>query len=240
MTALLSAELLRLRTVRAPRYVFLGVLALVAISAAPVGNPPPSSASEVAANLRGLAQLGALIAAFYAANSVGDAFKRGSVAMTYLTHPLRTRVTAAQAITYGGVGLVLAAVTAAASTGIVLTVADADHVDAAFSVAADARVVVGAAFAGAVFGGAGALTGAVARNPAIATGAVVVWSLAEAMLTRGGTTGGIGPYLPFQLIASLTGLTDDVPVLVAMALLLAYLAVLALAAGKWAIPRDLT
>ena len=60
MTALLSAELLRLRTVRAPRYVFLGVLALVAISAAPVGNPPPSSASEVVVNLRGLAQLGAL------------------------------------------------------------------------------------------------------------------------------------------------------------------------------------
>jgi hypothetical protein len=124
--------------------------------------------------------------------------------------------------------------------GIVLTVADANHVDAGVSVADVARVVVGAAFAGAVFGGAGALTGAVARHPAIATGAVVVWILAESLLTRGGTTGGIGPYLPFQLIGSLTGLTGDVPVLVAMGLLLAYLAVLALAAGKWAIPRDLT
>ncbi len=240
MTALLAAELLRLRTVRAPRYVFLGVLALAAISAAPVGNPPPSSASEVVANLRGLAQLGALMAALYAANTVGDAFKRGSVAMTYLTHPLRSRVTAAQVITYGGVGLVLAAVTAAASMGIVLTVADANHVDAAVSVADVARVVVGAAFAGAVYGGAGALTGAVARHPAIATGAVVVLSLAESMLTRGGTTGGIGPYLPFQLVGSLTGLSDEVPMLVAMGLLLAYLTVLALAAGKWAIPRDLT
>ena len=99
---------------------------------------------------------------------------------------------------------------------------------------------MGAAFAGAVFGAAGALAGAVARHPAIATGVVVVWSLAESMLTRGGTTGGVGPYLPFQLIGSLTGLSDDVPVLAAMSLLLAYLAVLALAVGRWALPRDLT
>jgi ABC-2 type transport system permease protein len=240
MTALLSAELLRLTTVRSTRYVFLGVLAVVAISAAPVGNPPPSSASEVVANLRGLAQLGALWAALYAANTVGDAFRRGSVAMTYLTHPLRTRVTAAQAIAYGGVGLVLAALTAAASMGIVLTVADADHVDAGFSVADVVRVVGGAAFAGAVFGAAGALAGAVARHPGIATGAVVVWSLAETVFTRGGTTDGFGPYLPFQLIGSLTGLSDGVAVVAAMSLLLAYLGVLALAVGKWAVPRDLT
>jgi hypothetical protein len=240
MTALLSAELLRLTTVRSTRYVFLGVLAVVAISAAPVGNPPPSSASEVVANVRGLAQLGALWAALYAANTVGDAFKRGPVAMTYLTHPLRTRVTAAQATTYAGVGFVVAAGAAATAVWIALLVADADHVDVGFSVADVAQVVGGAAFGGAVLGAAGALVGAVARHPAIATGAVVVWSLAETMLTRGGTTGGIGPYLPFQLIASLTGLTDDVPVLVAMGLLLAYLAVLALAADKWAIPRDLT
>ena len=80
----------------------------------------------------------------------------------------------------------------------------------------------------------------VARHPGIATGVVVVWSLAESMLTRGGTTGGVGPYLPFQLIGSLTGLSDDVPVVAAMSLLLAYLAVLALAVGRWALPRDLT
>ena len=240
MIALLSAELLRLGTVRAPRYLFLGVLALVAITAAPFGNGAPSSGGEVVANLRGLAQLGVFMGAVYAANNVGEAFKRGSVAMTYLTHPLRTRVTAAQAISYAGVGLVVAALTAAAATGIVLTVADANHVDAGFSVADVARVVVGAAFAGAVLGAAGALAGAVARHPAIATGVVVVWNLAESMLTRGGTTGGVGPYLPFQLIGSLTGLTDNIPVLAAMSLLLAYLAVLALAVGRWALPRDLT
>jgi hypothetical protein len=240
MTALISAELLRLRTVRAPRYIFLAVLALVAINAAPVGNGPASSGSEVADNVRGLAQLGVFMAALYAANNVGDAFRRGSVAITYLTHPLRTRVAAAQAISYAGVGFVVAAITAATAMGIVLTVADANHVDAGFSAADIARVIGGAAFGGAVLGAAGALAGAVTRHPAIASGAVVVWSVAETLLTRGGTMGGIGPYLPFQLIGSVTGLTDNVPVLAAMSLLLVYLAVLALAARKWALPRDLT
>jgi hypothetical protein len=240
MTALLSAELLRLRTVRAPRYSFLAVLAVVAITAAPVGNGPPASGSEVAANIRGLAQLGVFMGALYAANNVGEAFKRGSVAITYLTHPLRTRVAAAQAISYAGVSFVVAALTAATALGIVLTVADANHVDAGLSVADVARVVGGAAFGGAVLGAAGALAGAVARHPAIAGGAVVVWNLAETMLTRGGTTGGIGPYLPFQLIGSLTGLTDDVPALAATILLPGYVAVLALAVRKWALPRDLT
>jgi len=240
MTALLSAELLRLRTVRAPAYIFLGVLALVAITAAPVGNGPPSSGSEVADHVRGLAQLGVFLAALYAANNVGDAFKRGSVAMTYLTHPQRARVAAAQAISYAGVSFVVAAVTAATAMGVVLTVAYANHVNAAFSAADVARVVGGAAFGGAVLGAAGALVGAVARHPAIASGAVVVWNIPETMLTRGGTTEGLGPHLPFQLIGSLTGLTDDVSVLTAMSLLLAYLAVLALAVGKWALPRDLT
>jgi hypothetical protein len=240
MTALLSAELLRLRTLRAPRYVFLGALVLVAFTAAPIGNRPPSSASEVADNVRGLALLGVFMGALYAANNVGDAFKRGSVAMTYLTHPLRTRVTAAQAISYAGVSLVVAALTAATGLGIVLTVADANDVNAGFSAAEVAHVVAGTAFAGAVLGAAGALAGAVARHPAVAGGAVVVWNLAETMLTRGGTTGGIGPYLPFQLVGSLTGLTDDVPLLAAMGLMLAYLAVLAFAVGKWALPRDLT
>jgi hypothetical protein len=240
MTALLSAELLRLRTVRAPRYMFLGVLAVVAISAAPVGNPPPSSASEVVANLRGLAQLGAFMAALYAANTVGDAFKRGSVAMTYLTHPLRPRVAAAQTIIYAGVSFMFAAVTAATAMWIALLVADANHVNVGFSVADVAHMVGGAAFGGAVLGAAGALVGAVARHPAIAGGAVLVWSVAETLLTRGGTAGGMGPYLPFQLIGSLTGLADKVPVLGAITLLLAYLAVLALAVRKWALPRDLT
>jgi hypothetical protein len=240
MRALISAELLRLRTVRTPRYLFLGMLALVGLSAAPIGNGPPASASEIADNARGVAQIGVFVAAVYAANNVGDAYKRGAVAMTFLTHPLRDRVAAAQAVSYAAVSVVIGAASAAVAMAVVLTVADANHLDAGFSTVEVARVVLGAALGGAVFGAAGALVGSIARHPAIATGAVVAWSVAENLLTQGGTQGAIGPYAPFQLLGSLTGLSDEVPGLLAMALLLGYLAVLALAVRVWALPRDLT
>lgn len=240
MTALISAELLRLRTVRAPRWVALGTLALVAINAAPIMNGAPSTRGEVADWVRGLALLAVLMPAAYAANTIGDAFKRGAIAMTYLVHPLRDRVAAAHAITYAGASLAVAGSAVALALGIVLSVADADHVATGLSAADLALVVAGAAFAGAVLGAAGALVGTVTRNPTVAVGALVAWYVAESLLTRGGTTGGIGDYLPVQLIGSATGLTDAVPVLVAMGLLLAYLAVFAMAVRRWALPRDLT
>lgn len=243
MTALISAELLRLRTVRAPRFLFVGLLALVALNAAPVGNAPASSSSEVAASLRGLVQLGGFFAALYAAHYVGGAFKSGSVAMTYLTHPLRPRVAAAQALTFAGVGAVVAAAATIAAVAAVLAVADGNQVVTGLSAADIARIVVGASFGGAILGAAGALAGVVGRHPAIAGGTVVAWSVAETVLTRGGTgggIGGIGPYLPFQLVGSLTGLTDKVAVLPAIGLLAGYLVALALAVRTWALHRDLT
>lgn len=243
MTALISAELLRLRTVRAPRYVLPWCLAVAAITAASNADTL-SSAGAVKDLVRTGALLGVVMAAGYAAYNVADEFKRGSVAMTYLVHPLRERVAAAQAITHAAVSFVLAGVTAAVVLGIVLRVADADHVNAGFSAADIALTIGGAAFAGAVLGAAGALIGTVARHPTIASSAVIVWfGVAETLLTRGGTRGGIWDYLPFQLVGSAMGLTDNVhnvPVLAAMGLLLAYLAALALAVRKWALPRDLT
>src|SRR3954452_7276416 len=128
MTALISAESLRLRTLRSPRYVALGILALVALNAAPIMNGAPSTPGEVADWVRGLALLAVLMPAAYAANNIGDAFKRGSVAMTYHVHPQRDRVTAAHAIAYAGAGLVIAGTAVALALGIVLAVADADHV----------------------------------------------------------------------------------------------------------------
>jgi hypothetical protein len=240
MRALISAELMRLRTVRAPGYLFLGVLALLGLNAAPIANGPPASASEIADNVRGAAQIGVFVVALYAANNVGDAYKRGSVAMTLLSHPLRSRVAAAQAGSYAAVGFVVAAASAAVVMGIVLTVADANNLDAGFSAVDVAHVILGAAFAGAIFGAAGALAGSVARQPAIASGVVVAWNVVENLLTRGGTKGGIGPYAPFQLIGSLTGLSDTVPGLLATILLLGYLTVFGLAVRAWALPRDLT
>ena len=82
MTAMISAELLRLRTVATHRWVVLGLLALIAVNAAPFANGASTTSDEVLAQLRGLAQLAIFMLAAYAAHNVGDEFRRGSVAMT--------------------------------------------------------------------------------------------------------------------------------------------------------------
>jgi cytochrome c oxidase subunit IV len=240
MNALISAELLRLRTIREAGYFAIVALVVVASNAAPL-NPGPASPAEVTDQLRSLALLGVFMTTAYAAYSVGDGFKRGAVAMTYLTHALRGRVAAAQAITYAGLALVYTLITTGVLVAMVLLVADADHVDAGLSAADVALAAGGAAFGGAVMGAAGALVGMVTRHPTLAISAVAVWNVFESLLTaRAHGAGGIGPYLPFQLAGSVMGLSGDVPVLAAMGLLLAYLAAFSLAVRRWALPRDLT
>lgn len=240
MSALIWAELLRLRTVATHRWIALGMLALIAVNAAPFVNGASTNADQVVAQLRGLAQLSIFMVAAYAAHVVGDEFRRGSVAMTYLLHPSRGRVAAAHAVTYAAVGAVLATLLAGAAMAVVLPVAAGDHINTGFGAADIALVLAGSALGGAVLGAAGALIGAVARHPGLAMGVVVVWSISESLATRGGTRGGIGPYLPFQLVGAATSLSHHVAVLPAVGLLLVYLALMALAVRRWALPRDLT
>src|SRR3954462_9065828 len=108
MTAMISAELLRLRTVATHRWIALGMVALIAVNSAPFVNGASTSADQVTSQLRGLAQLAIFMLGAYAAHAVGDEFRRGSVAMTYLTHPRRGRVAAAHAVSYGAAAAFLA------------------------------------------------------------------------------------------------------------------------------------
>jgi ABC-type transport system involved in multi-copper enzyme maturation permease subunit len=240
MNALISAELLRLRSVASHRWIALGMLALIAVNAAPFVNGASTSADEVVAQLRGLAQLAIFMLAAYAAHIVGDEFRRGSVATTYLRDPNRGRVAAAHAVTYAAVGAALAAILAGAAMAIVLPVAAGDHINTGLAPADIALVLAGSALGGAILGAAGALIGAVARHPGLAMGVVVIWSVSESLATQGGTRGGIAHYLPFQLVGASTSLSRDVAVLPALGLLLVYLALMALAIRRWALPRDLT
>jgi len=240
MKAMISAELLRLRTVVTHRWIALGMLALIAVNAAPFLNGASTTSDEVVAQLRGLAQLSIFMVAAYAAHVVGDEFRRGSVATTYLRHPSRGLVAVAHAVTYAAVGAVLAAILAGAAMAIVLPVAAGDHINTGLGSADVALVLVGSALGGAVLGAAGALIGAVARHPGLAMGIVVVWSVSESLATQGGTRGGIAHYLPFQLIGAATSLSHHVAVIPAIGLLLVYLALMALAVRRWALPRDLT
>lgn len=91
MTGMISAELLRLRTVTAHHWGLLGVIALIAANAAPFGGGS-TSPDAVTAQVRGLVQVGVVLIAACAAYLVAEEFRRGSAALTYLRHPVRAPV----------------------------------------------------------------------------------------------------------------------------------------------------
>jgi hypothetical protein len=230
MTALISAELLRLRTLRVTRYVVVGMLGLAVMLAF---FPPSGPRSALVDSVRSVTFTFVMAAAFIAATQLGTEFKRGAAVLTYLTHPNRRMVATARVLTYGLIGGLVAALAAivALAAGVV-----AAHLQASptyIGGLAFAGVIGGAAFGGAVLGGFGALVGTVTREPILATVVVVVPSLIAGPLTA------VSPYLPFGLAEQLLGGADKVAAPLAMMLLLVYLAVTALCVRRWALPRDL-
>ncbi|MFL5863550.1 MAG: hypothetical protein ACJ780_22710 [Solirubrobacteraceae bacterium] len=230
MTALISAELLRLRTLRVTRYVVVGMLGLAVMLAV---FSPSGPRSALVDSVRSVTFTFVMAAAFIAATQLGTEFKRGAAALTYLTHPNRGAVATARVLTYGLIGALVAVLAAivALAAGVVVT-----HLQATptyIGAVAFAGVMGGAAFGGAVLGGFGALVGTLTREPILATVVVVVPSLIAGPLTA------VSPYLPFGLAEQLLGGADKVAAPVAMMLLLVYLAVTALCVRRWALPRDL-
>jgi hypothetical protein len=241
MTALVSAELLRLRTLRTTWYGTLGGLALIAVLASisllAAGNGR-APAGRVLSDIHGSIAPVVFSIAIVSANAVGAEFKRGTAAMTYLVHPLRERVTAAQIVVWGGYCGLFAAAAAVIVVSLGLVAARTGDIDLGLSTGELARIVAGAGFGGAVLGAAGVLAATVTREPVVAAGAVVGLNVVEGLLSS--AVDGSGGYLPLSLTESVMGLNHEMPALAAMGLLLAYVAAFALAVRAWALPRDLT
>jgi hypothetical protein len=231
MTALISAELLRLRTLRVTRYVVVGMLGLAVMLAV---FPPSGPRSALVDSVRSVTFTFVIAAAFIAATQLGTEFKRGAAALTYLAHPNRRTVATARVLTYGLIGGllgVLAAIVALAA-GVVAAHLHASPTDVGAQ--AIAGVIGGAAFGGATLGGFGALVGTITREPIFATVAVVIPTVIAAPLPA------VSPYLPFGLAEQLLGVAHKVAAPLAMMLLLVYVAVTALCVRRWALPRDLS
>ena len=162
MSALISAELLRIRTLRATRYVVVGMLGFAVLLAL---FPPSGPRSALVDSVRSVTFIFVMAAAYIAATQLGTEFKRGTVALTYLAHPNRRTVTTARVLTYGVIGGLLAALAAvvALAAGAVAAHLQANPTD--IGAQAIARVIGGAAFGGAALGGFGALVGTITREP---------------------------------------------------------------------------
>jgi hypothetical protein len=231
VSVLISAELLRLRTLRVTRYVVVGMLSLAVMLAAVF--PPSGPRSALVDSVRSVTFTFVMAAAYIAATQLGTQFRRGTVALTYLAHPNRRTVATARVLTYGLIGGALGALAAivALAAGVVAAPFQAGSTD--IGAQAVAGVIGGAAFGGATLGGFGALVGTLTREPILATVVVVLPSLIAGPLTA------VSPYLPFGLAEQLLGGTDKVAAPVAMILLLAYVAAVAVVVRQWALPRDL-
>jgi hypothetical protein len=235
MPVLISAELFRLRSVRSPRYVVLGLLFGVAVVTAlniDPANGGSGTPAELADSLRSLALIGGvLFAGALAAFNVASEFKFGWAALTYLRDPNRARVSAARALTYAGAGFVLAGLAACVVVAVGLPLGGGG-----IPASDVARIVAGAAFGGAVLGAVGVLLGVASRNPTIASSAVFGWYQVESLVLPTD----VRPYMPMGLVDSLMSGAGDLPAPAAVGLLFAYLAIIALFVRTWALERDLT
>lgn len=241
MTALISAELFRLRTIRSPLMIAVGVLALVVfmaiVPAFDAGGPDAMTGPDVVELMQIAGGLFAAVGiALLAAATAGGDFRRGTAALSYLTSPRRGHTLAARVAAYAGLGALFGALAATVAWAIALPVAEGAGIDVAFSGGDLALLLSGAALAGALFASAGVLLGTATRNPTVAVVAILVWQPAENLIGMLG----IGEYLPFSLLQTMLGAGSSIAPFAAAGLLGAYLAALAVVVRLRALPRDIT
>jgi ABC-2 type transport system permease protein len=236
MKSLLTSELLKLRTVRAPRVTLLGLLALTLLVAGVAAASIPSDAApdEGLRTVLGVAGgfFPALVMLVLGVLSVAGEFHHGTIVGSYLVTPDRRRVLAAKVLVLGGVGAVVGLACVVVTVALAVPIADGRGVDTGVGDAGAAAGLVAACVA--VAGLAAALgvgLGACFRAPVVAVIAVVAWS------SFGESVVGVlvpEPLLPFGAIRGAVSPTGDLPGWLGAALLAAYAsAAIALAARSY-------
>jgi ABC-2 type transport system permease protein len=227
MNALLRSELLKLRTVRTPRYTLLVVLPLVLFitGAAAATIPPDQPIDEGIRTVLGVTGgfLPALVVMILALLSVASEFHRGTIVPTYLVTPDRRRVLTAKLLVLTGLGAAVGLICSAATIGLATPITNGRGLD------------IGLTGTG---GYAGLLAGCAAATAlSAAIGVGVGWaSFGESLV-------GVvvpEPLLPFGAIRTAVAPTPQAPAWLAIALLAGYAVVALLLATRISLPRDVT
>jgi ABC-2 type transport system permease protein len=236
MTALISAELLKLRTVRST-WVVLLLLPLVAVLSLldAALDPVEHNAGVVDFMDVALVVVGITLAAFAAAQ-VGNEFQRKMIGLDYLAVPTRIHVLAAKFTAFAVVGLVLGLLSTTIAHAVVAPIATGRDVPLDGIVEIVARIAAVTA-ATAIVAALGAAIGLLVPQPAVAAGAIIAWQIAEGVL---GQAIGIGEYLPIGLITTVAHLGGTVPLPAAFGLLCLYSLLVGGAGLTIARRRDLT
>ncbi|HEY3979860.1 MAG TPA: hypothetical protein VGM79_21465 [Streptosporangiaceae bacterium] len=248
MTNLLRAEVLKLRTIRAPGLLAVAVLVVVAAAAAATAAASTFSPSDHPARLvlaiAGPAQTIALLLGVLA---VTTEHRHGTVTPAVLITPKRTRLLIAKLAVLAAAGAALGLVVFGAAAVITLPVLAARHVPSQLDATGVTGIIVGGAASTALFAALGVGFGALVRNQ---VGAVVaalgLLYVAEPLLAA---LPGIGDSVQRFGLAGLAtagsgttaflGSAHLLPALTAIGLLAAYAALVVAAGAVLGCQRDL-
>jgi ABC-2 type transport system permease protein len=241
MTALVRAELLKLRTLRSTAYAAAGLLLITLLTAGlamgDAGSKGFSTPGELRETILAIGYAAVFFLAVLGANSAAGEYRHRTISQRFLTSPARRRVLAAKLVTYALVGLVVAVVVTAIGAPLGEAVVSSKGLTLDLG-AAWPRMAGSIAVATALAGMLGVVVGTLTRNPT--TAMVVIFGIWIAEKIAGGWLGGAGHFLPFTLIEDTLGLIKPMAWGYAALALGGLVAVLAVVAQRMTVPRDVT
>jgi ABC-2 type transport system permease protein len=239
MSALVAAELLKLRLTRATwgfaaAAVILAVvrMSLVVISAGTAAGVDKGTTSATL-TLVGGAGLGTVALLLLGATAVTGEFRHATITATLLNTPHRRSVVLAKLIAYATAGALMSAALVVGALAVAVATGLAGPVHATVLHAAGATVV-----GGVFFTLIGVAVGLLVRNQTVALVVPVVWLVVVEPLTRSFGLTFLIPWLPGTLPAELGPMVASrtMPPFVAAAVLALYVAALG-AVGAWRLHR---
>ena len=222
---LVRSEIRRLTTTRMPLAFLVMLGAFAALNAAIVAWGSDADGTQTflstALDQQSLVSFSAnsvIIAGLFGATAVARGYGHGTVVHIFLATPRRLRAVLAQftAVALGGAVLGLAGV--AMTTGAVAAVLPATDYGFMISIGDMVRLLAASSFAGAAGALLGAGIGALVRNTGGAvTGAVLMLVMAPPLIVQ--IAGGAADWIPPTLANVVSGVSNEVTVLVAIAAL---------------------
>lgn len=208
MTALIHAELLKLRSLRSTYVAMIALLVLAAAIVAAALSEAGSEGMRTAAELQEpVVVAGGFLAALFLAvlgvNGSAGEYRHATIAQRFLATPTRHRVLAAKLLTYAGLGGSVAVVTLAVALAMAQPLIDAKDLSLGLS-PGDAAAMAAAAFAAtAMFGMLGVAIGFLCRSQS--AGVTIVFGTLIAEKLFGGFLGPVAALMPFELMQTLLG-----------------------------------
>lgn len=251
MTALVHAELLKLRSARLTTWLLLATLALVTLT---VVASTPTVDSESSLTLRDPRLLAVVVGsafgvpqvliALYGTTAFTQEFRYGTVTMTYLGEPRRPRIFLAKWLALALVSVVVS--TATLALAVPLAIVMIQSRDGEVTAGAQFWQTIAASFGVmALYSVIGVALGALIRNQIIAVSALLVWMLAVEWIVVPSYPS-VGRWLPLGAASAVMQLEPSIgldgkllPAAIGGLVLAAYAAVAAALALRAAPQRDL-